>query len=972
MRIVKKLGLLLVVMSLISLSLPAHIAKANGTTVQVNLGAPIVLDVGASQSDIPLDIKDFPDLGAGDGLGSFGFIITWDPAIINVTSVTPATAPTGYTFVPGAIDNVVGEYVYGCFAISNFISGNLTVAYLEITAVGSAGETTSISVTVDGLTDVPGDPIPATPVNAPVEISFGTLQSIAVTPPAPEIAVGGTQQFTATGNYTGGLDVITTHVTWNSATPGVATINPTTGLATAVSVGTTVITASLDGVTSAPTVTLTVIASPLVSIEVTPVNPSIALGLEQQFAAEGTYANNSTAVITGAVTWDSATPGVATIDTAGLADSVAVGTTLISATSGSISGNTTLTVTAPELISIAVTPDPAEVDLGGTLQFTATGTYTNGPADITDDATWDSATPGVATIETTGEANPGLATSVWAGYTVITAEFDGKTSPDVTLTVMVDTTVEVNSGNKIYLGVDGSKSDIPLDIKNFPDLGAGDGLGSFGFIITWDPAIINVTSVTPATAPTGYTFVPGAIDNVVGEYVYGCFAISNFISGNLTVAYLEITAVGSAGETTTLDVIVDGLTDVPGDPIPALPISAPVQISLGDLLSIAVTPTSPAIEIWQTQQFTATGTYTLGSTDITSLVTWASATPGVATINATSGLAAGVAAGTTVVTASLDGKTSPGVILTVARGDVACIILSPSTEEITADDTQTYTVVAYNAYGYYWNDTAGTTFTISPSAGGSWAANVYTAEVAGTWTVTGNHTASGITGTATLTVTPGALSKIVVTPPTANITAGQTTDFFADGYDLDNNDTTPGGCLTADATWSSSATSIASMVSANPGRAKGNISGNVTITATVSIFRGDTIVNISGTAKLEVKPATIVSIAVTPAVPAPTIALDSTQQFRAWATKSDDSIVEVTKTATWASSDNSVATIPIGGLTTAIAAGTTVITASLDGKTSPGVTLTVIDATLDSIAIDDVYQAVDGVLASVDAGESLQ
>jgi uncharacterized protein YjdB len=63
------------------------------------------------------------------------------------------------------------------------------------------------------------------------------------------------------------------------------------------------------------------------------------------------------------------------------------------------------------------------------------------------------------------------------------------------------------------------------------------------------------------------------------------------------------------------------------------------------------------------QTFTATGTYSDGSTaDITSQVTWTSDTPSV-TINST-GLATGVATGSANITAALSGITSPPVSLT--------------------------------------------------------------------------------------------------------------------------------------------------------------------------------------------------------------------------------------------------------------------------------------------------------------------
>ena len=75
------------------------------------------------------------------------------------------------------------------------------------------------------------------------------MQSIAVTPANPSIAIGLTVQFTATGTYTDGTSQdITTSVNWTSGTTGVATIINASGLATAVAVGTSVITATSGGI----------------------------------------------------------------------------------------------------------------------------------------------------------------------------------------------------------------------------------------------------------------------------------------------------------------------------------------------------------------------------------------------------------------------------------------------------------------------------------------------------------------------------------------------------------------------------------------------------------------------------------------------------------------------------------------------------------------------------------------------------
>ncbi|MDP2645520.1 MAG: Ig-like domain-containing protein, partial [Desulfobacterales bacterium] len=83
-------------------------------------------------------------------------------------------------------------------------------------------------------------------------------------------------------------------------------------------------------------------------IVVTPVDPTIPIGLMQQFTATGTYSDGTTRDLTTSVTWSSSNTGTATVSNIpgsnGLATSVAAGSTTITATSESLSGSTTLTV----------------------------------------------------------------------------------------------------------------------------------------------------------------------------------------------------------------------------------------------------------------------------------------------------------------------------------------------------------------------------------------------------------------------------------------------------------------------------------------------------------------------------------------------------------------------------------------------------------------------------------------------------
>ena len=176
-----------------------------------------------------------------------------------------------------------------------------------------------------------------------------TLKSIAVTPASPSIVAGNTQQFTATGTYNdNSTKNITASVTWKSSNTAFATIGGATGLATGVAAGTTQIAATQGSVVS-PNDPLTVTAATvtLKSIAVNPVSPSVGIGNTVQFTATGTYSDNSTKNITSGVTWASSNTLFATIAiSSGLATGVAVGTTEITATLGSVvSPNDALTVT---------------------------------------------------------------------------------------------------------------------------------------------------------------------------------------------------------------------------------------------------------------------------------------------------------------------------------------------------------------------------------------------------------------------------------------------------------------------------------------------------------------------------------------------------------------------------------------------------------------------------------------------------
>ena len=254
------------------------------------------------------------------------------------------------------------------------------------------------------------------------------------------IANGLTSQFTATGTYTDNTTQnLTTQATWASNTASTATISNASGsqgLATSVGVGSTTIRATL-GATSGST-SLTVTAATLLSIAVTPANPSIAVGTTLQFTATGTYTDQSTQNLTTSVTWASSTSNASISNASssqGLASSSSVGSSTITATFGGLSGSTALTVTPATLVSIAVTPSGPSIPVAGTEQFIATGTYSDNSTQIlTTTVTWASSDVNIAAISN-AVASQGLAAGLAVGSTSVSAALGGVTSPTVTLTV---------------------------------------------------------------------------------------------------------------------------------------------------------------------------------------------------------------------------------------------------------------------------------------------------------------------------------------------------------------------------------------------------------------------------------------------------------------------------------------------------------------------------------------------------------
>jgi hypothetical protein len=195
--------------------------------------------------------------------------------------------------------------------------------------------------------------------------------------------------------------------------------------------------------------TFTVIpVASVVSIDVTPANPTILKQGSQQFTATANYDDGSKLNVTSLSSWASSDISVSAINSTGLATGTGGGSCAISALFSGISGSTTLTVADVPLVSIAVTPQDPAINKDASQQLTAVGTFANSMTlDIGTSVSWSSSAPAVATVNSWGRV-----TGHAGGYAVITAT-SGTVQDSSTVHILADFgPAAVYSGSSIYLG----------------------------------------------------------------------------------------------------------------------------------------------------------------------------------------------------------------------------------------------------------------------------------------------------------------------------------------------------------------------------------------------------------------------------------------------------------------------------------------------------------------------------------------
>jgi len=342
--------------------------------------------------------------GGGDDSGPAPTPVTVLNNII-ITSAQPSMAAglTQQLSVTGIYSDGTSQTITN----PTWSSSNTSVASIDATGLvkSLSPGSVKISASYNGLKS-----------STDLTVTTAILQSIHVESTASSIAAGLTQQFSATGIYSDGSTQAITNPIWNSSNPNIATVN-STGLVKSLTAGSVNISATFNGLTGSSPLTIT--SAILKSIAVAPTAPSVAAGLTQQFSAIGIYSDGTSQPIASPI-WSSSNPSIATVNSAGLAKSIAAGSVNITASFGGVTGGSALTVTAATLKAISITPTASSIAAGLTQQLTATGTYSDGTSQIISNPVWSSSGPSVATVSSTG-----LVKTLNPGTINLTASFNG-------------------------------------------------------------------------------------------------------------------------------------------------------------------------------------------------------------------------------------------------------------------------------------------------------------------------------------------------------------------------------------------------------------------------------------------------------------------------------------------------------------------------------------------------------------------
>jgi uncharacterized protein YjdB len=700
-----------------------------------------------------------------------------------------------------------------------------------------------------------------------------TLVSITVTGAgsATSVPVGSTLQLSAQGKYSdGSTSDLTSQVTWTLSDSSMASVGAA-GLLTAKKNGSVITIATKDSVSG--TLALTVTKAAVTSIAVSG-GASLAAGLTEQLAAQGTYTDKSTQTVTTQVTWQSSDATIATVSGAGVLTALKPGSVVITASIGTVSGTLSVVVNAATLASITV--NGSSLASGSTEQLSATGVYSDASTqNLTSQVTWQSSDATIASVSASG-----FLTALKAGSVTVTASLGAVSGSGVivvnapTLSAMTisPASFSIASGQNQQLtaqGVysDGTSHDVTSQVTWASNNGGvasvtgglvtGVSAGSATITATLGSVSKTASATVTAALLQSINVSPATSSVATGQSqaftAYGLFSdgsttdITNSVTWNSNAA--NVATVNPTGLATGVGAGSATITATSGSASGF----ATLTVTSAVLTSVDISPDDQTIPIGGQIKLTLTGSYSDNTTqDVTNGATWTSSDPTLASVDPVTGVVTGVANsnGNPVTITATFGGFSNTTTVTVTDAVPESLTLTPATASIAAGTTQQYTVNQVYSDGSIQPVTGGLSWISSSATTASIDANGLATGIApGQTTITVAY--GSMTASASLTVTSATLTALVVTPATTVVGINGSVQYTATGVFSDNSTED----LTSQAAWSSSVANYALIN--NTGLATGVATGTTTISATYG--------GVSGSATLNVTTATLVSITITPA-----------------------------------------------------------------------------------------------------------
>ena len=339
--------------------------------------------------------------------------------------------------------------------------------------------------------------------------------------------------------------------------------------------------------------------------------------------------------------------------------------------------------------------------------------------------------------------------------------------------------------------------------------------------------------------------------------------------------------------------------------------TAIITVSRASVASLGITPGTASLVVGDAVALVATPKDASGTVLTDRTVTWSSSAPGVATVSST-GVVAGVAPGSATITATSEGVSATATVV-VSLVPVGSVAVLPSTASVTAGQTVALSATVRDTAGRVVTDrivswTSSDTHVAIVSATG-----VVTGVAAGTAVITASS--EGKSGTSTITVVAPAIESVTLAPSSDTVQVGDNVTLTATVKDVT-------GAVVTDrsVTWASSNVAVATV--STGGIVTGRSAGTAVITATSG--------GRSGSATVLVIPVPVGSVTVSPAsatlVPSQLLTLSAE-------VRDANGVVVTDRSVAWTSSNTAVATVSGTGIVSAVAPGTTTITATSEGRT---------------------------------------